>query len=272
MKTIITPKKKFFDLDLREIWEYRYMILFFSHRDLKTVYLQTVLGPLWLIILPIVTSSLYSIVFGQIAKVPTDGDNVFLFFFCGTTIYSFFNINFSRNANLFNGYANLMKLIYFPRINIPISVMLSNFISLSVIATSFTIIYSFFGEIIITIDYLLIPLLILYICLFATCFGMFFSCLSYKYKDLANMTGIFGQLVLYTTPILYSANAIPQNLLFLSILNPVAYPMVYIRDILFNSSTFNIEYLYINISIGILISTFSIFLYSYVSKTFQDVI
>ena len=190
------------------------MILFFAQRDLKTVYMQTVLGPFWLIILPIVSSSLYSIIFGYIAKIPTEGDNVFLFFFCGTTIYSFFNINFSRNANIFNGYANLMKLIYFPRVNIPIAVMLSNFMSLSVIATSFIIIYSLFGEMVININYLLIPFILFYICLFATCFGMLFSCLSYKYKDLANMTGLFGQFILYTTPVLYSANAIPQNFYF----------------------------------------------------------
>ena len=272
MKTIITPDKKFFKVDFKEIWNFRYMILFFAYRDLKSVYMQTALGPLWLIILPLVSSSLYSVIFGYIAKIPTDGDSVFLFFFCGTTLYSFFNMNFSRNSNIFNSYGNLMKLIFFPRINIPISVMLSNFVSLSVIALSFVIIFFFTTEVTITKKFFIIPFLIFYICVFGTSLGMFFSCLSYKYKDLSNMVGIFGQIILYTTPILYTANAIPQKFLFLSILNPVAYPIVYIRDILFNTSTFNIDFLYINIIVGLALSVFSVFLYSYVSKNFQDVV
>ena len=269
---IITSEKKFFSSNHKEILDFKNLIFFCTLRDLQTVYLQTILGPLWLILIPLITSSLYTLIFGLIAKMPTDGDNQFLFFYTGTILFSFFGTNFSRNSNIFNSHATLMKLIYFPRMVLPISTLISNFFSLMISFIFFIFISFFYLEYNFSLSLFFIPLLLIYLSLIGCVIGMIFSCMTYKYKDLSNTTGIFTQLILFMSPVVYPVNSMPDFLKIISLFNPIAYPISFIRDIFYNQTSFDVKYLFINIFIGIILVIFAYFLYNFFSKIFQDVV
>ena len=270
--TIINSEKKFFEINFFELLQFKNMIFFFTLRDLQTVYLQTILGPLWLILIPLISSSMYTLIFGVIANMPTDGIDQFIFFYTGTIFFSFFGTNFSRNSNLFNSYANLMKLIYFPRLVIPISTFFSNYFSLSISLIFFMFVYIFIFNQPININILVIPFILIYVSIIGCSLGMIFSCLTFKYKDLSNTVGLFSQLALYISPIVYPVSSMPNFLQKFSLINPIAYPIAFMRDLLFEKNTFDIFFFYINISVGFVIILFSYFLFNYFSKTFQDVV
>ncbi len=270
--TVINSEKSFFKIDIEEIINFKHMIYYFTLRDLQTVYMQTILGPIWLVLIPLISSSMYTLIFGVIAKMPTDGIDQFIFFYTGTIFFSFFSTNFSRNSNLFNSYANLMKMIYFPRIVIPISTFSSNYFSLSISFIFFMFIYFFVFNQPITINILLIPFMLIYLSIVGCCLGMIFSCLTYKYKDLSNTVGLFSQLALYISPIVYPVSAMPNVLQKFSLINPIAYPIAFLRDLLFEKNTFDIYFLYSNFLVGLILIIFSYFLFNYFSKIFQDVV
>lgn len=224
---ILRPVSGWFDLHLFDLWRSRDLIMLLVKRDFVSIYKQTILGPLWYLIQPIMTTLLFTFVFGKVAKIPTDGFPPILFYFCGLTAWSYFSGCFSKTSNTFTNNAGIFGKVYFPRLSVPISVIISGLISLFIQLVLFAGILVFYiaKGAVITFHplYLLnLPLLIIQMAALGLGCGLIFSALTTKYKDLAQLLGFGIQLWMYATPIAYPSSQVPAKFQWLIAINPMA--------------------------------------------------
>lgn len=235
-----------FELHLREVWEYRDLIRLFTQRTFKLIYKQTVLGPLWLIIRPLVTSIIYTVVFGGIAGLSTAGVPRLLFYLSSHGMWSFMSGCLSTNASTFTGNASLFRKVYFPRLTIPISTLLSSlgqFLIQLLLVSVFLAYYALRGEVHPRWALLpgLIPLFLL-TGLMGLGLGILISSVTTKYRDLAFLVGFGLQLWMYISPVLYPVSQLPLSGMFrLVLLNPMTAPMEIFRYILLGVGTIRAE-------------------------------
>ena len=204
---IIRPKRHWFDIDLKGIWQYRDLIVLFVRRDFVARYKQTILGPLWFIIQPLLTTLMFTVVFGKIAKIPTDGLPPMLFYLGGITAWNYFANSLRGTSNTFISNAGIFGKVYFPRLVTPISIVISGiiqffiqFLFLLAFMAYFGIVGADFGP---NIYILFIPVLIIMMAGLGLGFGIILSSLTTKYRDLTNLLGFGVQLWMYATPIVY---------------------------------------------------------------------
>ena len=213
---IIKPKKKLLDLNLKEVYKYRDLIGLFVARDIKTRYKQTILGPLWFVIQPLMASVIHTLVFGQIAGLSTDGVPQFLFYLAGSITWGLFSGCLTATSNTFVGNAGIFGKVYFPRLATPIATSITqmfNFIIQFAIFLVMSLIFFLTGESFqITWVALLTPLLIVQLALLGLGFGIIISSLTTKYRDLQVLVGFGVQLWMYLTPVIYSAGAATERL------------------------------------------------------------
>jgi len=222
---IIEPQSKWYDLKLREILRYKDLLFLFVRRDFVALYKQTILGPLWFIIQPIITSLTFTVIFGNLAKVSTDGLPQILFYMCGVTLWTFFSDTLTKTSDTFTGNANIFGKVYFPRMIVPLSVVVSNLIKLGIQFIIFLFIWFYYlisSEIIHpNLALLLIPFLIILIGFQGLSFGVIISSLTTKYRDLKFLV-VFGvQLLMYASPIVYPLSIVPDKYRWIILLNPV---------------------------------------------------
>ncbi|MFC2064936.1 ABC transporter permease [Chloroflexota bacterium] len=222
---IIEPKKKWYDLQLAEVWRYRDLISLFVRRDFVSRYKQTILGPIWLIIQPIMTSLVFTVIFGNIAKLPTDGLPQILFYMSGTVLWHYFSNCLTGTSNTFIGNAGIFGKVYFPRLVTPISIVVSNLITLAIQFSLFLAFLFYFilqgSDVHFTSWALALPLLVLLVAGLGLGFGIIISSVTTKYRDLSYLVGFGMSLWMYATPIIYPVSNIPVEWRWIADINPI---------------------------------------------------
>lgn len=274
--TIIKPKTKLLDLNLKELWHYKDLIVMFVKRDFKTMYKQTVLGPLWIVINPVLTTIMFTIVFGGIANISTDGMPQFVFYMAGNTVWSYFSTCLTKTANTFLTNSAVFGKVYFPRLVSPISTVLSGLINFFVqfaLFLVFVIFYAITGNSVQPNIYVLLtPLLLIMVAMLSLGFGIIISSLTTKYRDLAVLVTFGVQLWMYATPVVYPISQIPLKWQGIVLLNPMAPIVETFRYAFFGAG--NIPWFYLGISVitTLIVLFLGIVLFNKVQKTFMDTI
>lgn len=282
-KVVISAKRRVFDLGFKELFGYRDLIILFVKRSFISKYKQTVLGPLWAVIQPLLSTVVFTVVFGSLAGLTTaDGAatlNVpsFLFYMSGTIVWSYFSSVVNATSNTFLSNSHLMGKVYFPRLVMPISTALSNLISFAIQLALFVLIYVFClltgkADAVITPYLALLPLIVLQLMLLAMSFGVIVSSLTTKYRDLAMLVGFGLQLWQYATPVAYGLRLIPERYLSLYMLNPVTPPLLAFRYACFGAGFFDIGYYLIGWAVTLVLFFVSVLLFNRIEKTFMDTI
>ena len=222
----ITPRDKLLDLRLREIWQYRDLLMIFVHRDFVTVYKQTILGPLWFFIQPFFTTIVYTVIFGNIAKIPTDGIPPTLFYLAGITSWNYFSSCFQKTSNTFTANAGIFGKVFFPRVITPLSTVISNLILFGIQFLLFLALMVYYiwngANIHPNMSLLLLPLLIIVMGVMGLGFGMLVSAMTTKYRDLQFLIQFGIQLLMYATPVIYPISSIPAKYHWAIIANPMS--------------------------------------------------
>ncbi|WP_337419923.1 ABC transporter permease [Phocaeicola sp.] len=221
----IKPKKRLLDIDLKGLWLYRDLFYMYVKRDIITVYKQTILGPLWFLIQPILTTIMYMFVFGGLAGISTDGVPQSLFYMSGILLWNYFNTVFMLSSNIFIANANIFGKVYFPRLVVPLSGIASNLVKLGIHLCLFIVIYLYYyiqgADLTISWTVLLFPFLIFMIAFHAMSWGLIISALTTKYRDLTQLISFGIQLFMYLTPVVYPLSATPQKYYSFISLNPL---------------------------------------------------
>ncbi len=222
---VITPRKKWYDLQLGDVWRYRDLIALFVRRDFVSRYKQTILGPLWLIIQPILNSLVFTVVFGNIARLSTDGLPPMLFYMSGTVLWSYFSNCLTGTSQTFIHNAHLFGKVYFPRLVMPISIVISAMINLAIQFALFMGFRTYFAASGAAISFTswswTLPLLILLMAGLGLGLGIIVSSLTTKYRDLNYLVGFGVSLWMYATPVLYPVSSIPENWRWVALVNPI---------------------------------------------------
>lgn len=205
--TVIKPRNKLFEVNLKEIWDYRDLLMLFVKRDIITSYKQTILGPLWWIIQPAMTVIMYMVVFGGIAGIPTDGIPQPLFYLSGVCMWQYFSSCLTSTSGTFTGNAGIFGKVYFPRLIMPLEKVISNLVRFGIQLGLFVVVYAFYVYKGIALSpnwyLLLFPLLVVMLAGLALGFGILISSMTTKYRDLSILFGFILQLWMYATPIVY---------------------------------------------------------------------
>lgn len=277
--SIIKPKSSPFQLNLREIWEYRDLLVLFVRRDIVSTYKQTVLGPLWLIIQPVLTSVVYALVFGGLASIPVGGNSHFLFYLTGTTAWIFFSDCLTKTSNTFVGNASIFGKVYFPRMVVPLSIVLSALfklgIQLIILFIITAVVYFVKPEIQIHPNkyILLMPILVIIMGGLGLGFGIFISSVTTKYRDFTYLVGFGVQLLMFATPVIYPLSiAKEKGFEWLVVANPLSSLIETFRYGLLGTGTVDTSHLLYSLFFTIVFLLVSIVLFNKVEKNFMDTV
>lgn len=275
--THITSEHKWFDLKLKEVWQYRDLIWLFTKRSFILTYKQTVLGPLWLFLSPIMTSLIYTFVFGGIAGIGTDGIPQILFYMSGNAIWTFFSSSLTKNASTFTGNAAVFGKVYFPRLTTPISNVLSSIVQFGIqmiLVMAFLIYYAIAGAVHPNyLAWLLIPVILIHLGIMGLGCGIIISSMTTKYRDLSVLVSFGVSLWMYATPIVYPISQIDNELVkTILMINPATAPIELFRYALLGQGTISVVGLIISWVFTILVAIFGIMVFNKVEKTFMDTV
>lgn len=282
-KTHISSSHRLFDLHIRETLQYRDLIFLFVKRNFTAQYKQTILGPLWAVIQPLLTTTVFTIVFGSLAKLTTAdvaGDYAipgFLFYMVGNICWGYFASTLSITSNTFLENRGTMGKVYYPRLVAPISTAFSRLISFGIQLALFTVIWLFYiisggTSIRVTLWLLLVPLLVVQMMLLAVGFGIIISSVTTKYRDLAMLVGFGLELWRYGCPIAYGLRLVPERYMGLYLLNPVTPILTAFRRAVFGFGYFNGFYYAISWCVTIMVFLLGLILFSRIERTFMDTI
>ncbi len=278
----ISAKRKLIDVNFREIWQYRDLLLLFVKRDIVTVYKQTVLGPLWFLIQPLFTSVIFTLVFNNIASIETGLIPAFLFNLAGITAWNYFNICLNGTASTFKANKGIFGKVYFPRFIVPFSKVISNLVKFGIqmlILTIFYIYYVYFENAQVAPDahLLLIPVYIILMAIYGLGLGMIISTMTTKYRDISILLGFAMRLLMYLSavpyPIVELKNKVPDYA-WLADYNPLAQIIEGFRYALFATDNlqFSWDRLAITAIVGVALFFIGIVLFSRTEKTFIDTV
>lgn len=275
--THITSRHRLLDLNLREVWKYRDLILLFTKRNFTVTYKQTVLGPAWLFLNPLISSIIYAFVFGGIAGIGTDGVPSILFYMCSNAVWIFFSGCVTKNASTFTANAGVFGKVYFPRLTIPVSNVLSAVIQFFIqmlMVMGFLIYYLVIDEVSPNwAAWLLIPVALLHLGLLGLGCGIVISSLTTKYRDLSILVTFGVQLWMYITPIVYPMSQLGDGLMkTVLMLNPVTAPVEVMRYAILGQGTIMPGYLALSAGITVAVVLFGIMIFNKVEKTFMDTV
>lgn len=273
----ISAQHRWLDLKLDEVWQYRDLIFLFTKRAFTVRYKQTILGPLWLLLHPFLSSLMYTILFGHIAGLSTDGIPKLLFYLTGNALWGYFSSCLTSNADTFVGYAGLFGKVYFPRLTIPLSNVLSALVQLMI---QLLLVLGVGGYYLIqgavhpqpsALPLLLLSLLQLG--MLGMGVGIIVSSLTTKYRDLSVLVGFGVQLWMYATPVVYPLSQLSQGTLCrLVLLNPVTMPMECFRRGLLGVGTVSIPYLLLSWCVTLLTMLVGLLIFNRIERTFMDTV
>lgn len=240
---IIQPRTRLLDLGLRDVWRYRDLVMLFVRRDFVSTYKQTILGPIWFFIQPLLTTITYMIVFGGIANLSTDGLPQLPFYLAGVTIWNYFAQTLTSTSTVFTANAAIFGKVYFPRLTMPLSIVVSNLIRFGI---QFALFLAVWGYYLLTqhslhpnLYILLTPVLLVLMGLLSLGLGMIFSALTTKYRDLAMLLTFGVQLLMYATPVIYPLSRLPVKYKALIMANPLSSIVETFRYGFLGSGTFS---------------------------------
>ena len=275
----ITPKNKFFSLNLKEVWQYRDLLMLFVKRDVVTVYKQTVLGPLWYLIQPLFTSITFTIIFNNLAGIDTGTVPPFLFNLAGITVWNYFTACLNGTSNTFGANAGIFGKVYFPRLIVPISIVISNLIKFGIQFLIFVVFYIFYylkgATVGLNGAVVFFPLLIVLMGVLGLGLGMFISSLVTKYRDFSNLIGFGVQLLMDLSAVMYPMALINQKLPtygWLVHYNPLAYVIDTTRYMLLNVGQISIWGLGYTFIITVAVFFVGVLIFNKTEKSFIDTV
>lgn len=274
--TVITPHRGWLDWRLNRLWHYRDLISLFVWRDFVSAYKQTILGPLWHVIQPLLTTITFTIIFGKIAKLPTNGVPPFLFYLAGTVSWNYFANNITKTSTTFVGNAALLGKVYFHRLVIPVSVAISNLISFAIQLGIFLAFLAFFflrgAPVHLTGWVFCLPLFLLMLAGYGLGSGVIVSALTTRYRDLTNLVAFGVQLLMYATPVILPVSGMSEKYRWVLQLNPLT-PIVEGFRLAFLGAG-SVDALQLGVSFGImlLVLTVGLMLFTHVEKSFMDTV
>ena len=275
----ITPKNKFFTLNLKEVWQYRDLLFLFVKRDVVTMYKQTVLGPLWYLIQPLFTSITFTIIFNNLAGISTGTVPPFLFNLAGITIWNYFTACLTGTSNTFGSNAGIFGKVYFPRLIVPISIVVSNLIKFGIQFFIFVVFYIYYfvqgAAISLNPAVLFFPLLIVLMGILGLGLGMFISSLVTKYRDFSYLISFGVQLLMYVSAVMYPLALIEEkipNYAWLVHYNPLAYIIETTRFMLLNVGEISILGLTYTTIVTVVLLLIGILIFNKTEKSFIDTV
>jgi lipopolysaccharide transport system permease protein len=272
----IRPVSGWFDIHLSELWRYRDLTMMFVRRDFAFIYKQTVLGPLWYLIQPVLTTLCFMIIFGKVAKISTDGLPQVLFYLSGVITWRYFADCLQNTSRTFIDNAHIFGKVYFPRLTVPLSVVISNLISLGIQLVLFACFWVYFyvkgASIHLQAAVILLPLIILIMAALGLSCGIIVSSLTTRYRDLALLVGFGVQLWMYATPVMYPTSIIPQKWQWVIALNPMASIIEAIRYVFLGVGTVTLGSIVTSVVTTVVILFIGIVLFSRIEKSFMDTV
>ncbi|MFM8886711.1 MAG: ABC transporter permease [Chthoniobacterales bacterium] len=276
---VIKPTKGWFKLNLADVWRYRDLVSLLVHRDFVSKYKQTVLGPLWFIIQPLLMTVVFTIIFGKVAQIPTDGLPPMLFYLCGLLGWGYFAQTFQATAGTLTGNAGMFGKVYFPRLVVPIATIISGFIAFAIqLATflCFWVYFKLFTEAGSTLhmgwDLLWFPLVMIQVSLLSLGVGLWLTSLTAKYRDFTFIIGFIVQIWMYATPVIYPLSRIPEDWRWLAVINPMAMPVEAIKRIFLGQGVVEPAYVAVSVVMTIVLLLSGIVVFNKVEKTFVDTV
>jgi lipopolysaccharide transport system permease protein len=272
---VIQPQTSLFDLRLKEVWHYRDLLVLFVRRDFVTVYKQTVLGPLWFFIQPILTTITFTIIFGNVAQLSTDGAPKLVFYMAGITLWNYFSTCLTSVSGVFNANAGIFGKVYFPRLIMPLTIVISNLMKFGVQFVMFLLFVFYFyfqGQIQPNLWILLTPVVIVLMAVISMGIGLILSSMTTKYKDLNMLIGFGIQLFMYATPVIYPSSAVPESYQWLIHLNPLVGLFDYMRFAYLGVGDFNIMALLYPTCFAFVILAIGVVVFNKVQKSFMDTV
>jgi lipopolysaccharide transport system permease protein len=278
-EVIIKARRSWFYIDWWSLLHYRDLLLLLVRRDFVARYKQTLLGPAWFVIQPILTSVVFTIVFKRVANISTDGLPPYLFYFCGLVIWDYFSRSINSTATAFVTHAHLFEKVYFPRLIVPLSSVISNLFSFAIqlcIFLGFYFYFMFFTPAKTSINanlfLLALPLLVLQTLCFALGVGLWISALTAKYRDFTFVMTFLTQLWMYATPVIYPVSTIPEQWRFIMVLNPMAAVVALFRHAFFGTAALGPRYLLASALCTVLVLISGVLVFNRVERTVVDTV
>jgi lipopolysaccharide transport system permease protein len=272
----IQPQRSLLDLRLGELWKYRDLVVLFVRRDFVSVYKQTILGPLWYLIQPLLTTIIFTFIFGQIARLPTDGLPQFLFYMSGTVIWAYFAACLTKTSETFVGNANLFGKVYFPRLAVPVSILISNLITFAIQLALFALFVLFFmlrgASVLPNLWILCVPLLVVMMAGLGLGFGIIVSSLTTKYRDLRFLVTFGVQLLMYATPVIYPVSSIPERFQWIILANPMTSIVEAFRYAFLGAGTLDLGHLLYSFVFMLVVVALGTLVFNRVEQTFMDTV
>lgn len=273
---IIKPKTKWWDLNLPALWKSRDLLWMFVWRDFVSLYKQTILGPLWFFIQPVLSTIVFTVIFGRIAKIPTDGLPQALFYMCGIVGWNYFSDCLTKTSSTFTANAGIFGKVYFPRLVVPLSIIISNLAKFAVqffLFLGFLIFYFARGaQLNPNIYILLTPILLLIMAGLGLGMGIIISSLTTKYRDLQQLVGFGTQLLMYLTPVVYPLSFISGKLKWLFLANPMTSIIETFKFAYLGVGEFNGMNLVYSAGFMLVILLTGILIFNKVEKSFMDTV
>jgi lipopolysaccharide transport system permease protein len=274
--TVIRPVSGWFDISFGDVWRYRDLIGLFVRRDFVANYKQTILGPAWHIVQPLMTTIIFTIVFGRIARISTEGTPQFLFYMSGNILWSYFSNVLLGTSNTFIGNAHLFGKVYFPRLVTPLSLLLSRLVAFAIQFALYLCFLAWYAtrgaDVQPNLWVLALPLVLLATGALAMGCGIIVSSMTTRYRDLTVLVGFGIQLWMYLSPIVYPLSSLPEKYRFWAMLNPVAPLLEFFRFAFLGTGTVRVEYLALSLVSTLLILLGGAVLFSRVERTFMDTV
>lgn len=273
----ISSKHKWFDLKLKEVWQYRDLIWLFTKRSFVLTYKQTILGPAWLFINPLFTSVIYTFVFGGIAQMSTDDVPQILFYLTGTALWTYFSTCLTQNANTFTANAGVFGKVYFPRLTTPISNIISAIIKFGIqmILVVVVLVYFLFtGDVHPNwINMLWIPVILIHLGVMGMGTGLIISSLTTKYRDLTMLVSFGVSLLMYATPVVYPLSQLGDGWMKqILMINPVTMPMELFKNGILGKGEVIPIYMIISVAFTVVVAIFGIMVFNKVERNFMDTV
>lgn len=274
--TVVSPHRGWLDWRLRLLWRYRDLVSLFVWRDFVSAYKQTILGPAWHVIQPLLTTVTFTVIFGRIAKLPTNGISPFLFYLCGTVCWSYFANNITKTSSTFVGNSALLGKVYFHRLVIPISIAISNLISFGIQLGIFLVFlginYFSGGSAHLTGWVLCTPIFLLMLAGYGLGGGIIVSALTTRYRDLNNLVAFGVQLMMYATPVIMPVSAIPEKYRWVMELNPLTPIVEGFRLGFLGAGSVNALQLGVSFGVMLVVLGIGLMLFTHVERTFMDTV
>lgn len=273
--SVIESRHSLFDINLKELWHYRDLLVLFVRRDFVTVYKQTILGPLWFFIQPLLTTITFTIIFGNVAQLSTDGAPKLVFYMAGITLWGYFSTCLTTVSGVFNANAGIFGKVYFPRLIMPLTIVISNLMKFGVqflLFICFVIYFTLQNQIQPNNWIMMTPLIIVLMALISMGIGLILSSMTTKYKDLNQLIGFGVQLSMYATPVIYPSSSVPVDYQWVVELNPLVGLFDYMRFAYLGVGEFTILDLVYPSIFSIVILAIGVLVFNKTQKTFMDTV